>query len=147
MRARWRFLLLGLIVANAAWGCGHDPQSAAEAAETFARVAFQKQNVTEAYALLTDDARLQMSKEQLGEVLVRMHPIGAPSAVHAVEYEVLPKRAAVNVFILGDGTGESFNYRLTMDGGRWEGYGVGGLYRYLEGFPQSTARTPLPSKR
>lgn len=144
MHARWLSLLAGVTLASGTWGCGHDPQSAAESAETFARAAFQAHNLDEAYALLSDDARAQMSKQQLAAVLQRMHPVGYPTALHAVEYEPLPNRAALNVFLLGAGAGEAFSYRLTLDGGRWRGYQVGGLYRYLEGFPASGARLPLP---
>lgn len=143
MRARWVPLLAGVILASGAWGCGHSPNSAARSAQEFADAAFQRQDLEEAYDLLTDDARVQMSKEQLGQLLLRMHPVGAPSGIHAVEYELLPNREAINVFLLGDGVGETFSYRLTMDGNRLRGYGVGGLYRYLEGFPAGGSRVPL----
>jgi len=136
-------LLVGAVLASGVSGCGHDPGSAARSARDFAVAAFQRQDLDAAYALLTDDARAQMSKEQLGAVILKMHPAGYPGAIHASEYEALPKREAVNVFLLGDGVGETFSYRLTMDGNRLRGYGVGGLYRYLEGFPAGGARLPL----
>jgi hypothetical protein len=132
-----------MLLAGGVWGCGHDPKAAAARAEEFGRAAFQAQNLDDAYALLSEPAQEQMSKQDLAATLARMHPQGYPAGLRAVEYEDLAARGAINVYLLGEGTGEMFSYRLTMDGSRLWGYRVGGLFRYLQGFPANAARVPL----
>lgn len=136
-------LLAALALAAGSWGCAPDPQKAASRAEEFARLAFQDGDTEAAYALFSEEARKQVSLQQLEATVARMHPQGRPSAVHPVEYELLESRGAVNIYLVGEGNGELFHYRVTLDRSRLRGYRVAGLFRYLQGFPDSTARRPL----
>jgi hypothetical protein len=102
----------------------HDPAAAAAKAEEFVRVAFIEHDVTRSYELLAVGTRRYVSLEKYQEVIGRLHPKGYPSAVKAGDFEPMPGENAIYIFLAGENAGESFYYRLTMEGSAATGYRV-----------------------
>jgi hypothetical protein len=102
----------------------HDPASAAAKAEEFARVAFIERDMARSYELLAVGTKRYVSLEKHQEVIGRLHPKGYPNAIKAGDFEPMPGEKAIYVFLTGENAGESFYYRLTMEGTARTGYRV-----------------------
>ncbi len=106
-------LCLGII------GCTpirHDEALARKRALEFAEVAFVKPNVEQAYAQLSDEAKRHVSLEKFRETLSRLHPDGHPTRVSVTGYKPIFNEKAVYVFLRGEGSGQQFEYMLTLEG-------------------------------
>jgi hypothetical protein len=121
----------------------HDEMAAAKAATQFAEAAFVARDFSKAHGLLASRARSQIPIEKLSESITEMHPKQFPSSVVATEFEPVPGQHAMNIYLKGTGDGESYFYRLAMEGDAPSGYGVIGLYR-SNGPPPPSNRRPLP---
>ena len=119
----------------------HDEKAAARAATEFARTAFVDRDYAKAHGLLATRSQSEIPTDKLTDAIARMHPKSYPSRVTATEYEPLPGRRGMNIYVKGDGDGEDFFYRLVMEGDA-AGYRVTGLFRG-NGPNPSTNKRPL----
>ena len=139
---RYHWILPAL--ASALIGCAgpvdHDELLAGKTAEEFARIALVKRDVEKGYALLSDSTRGYVSLEQFKEVLARLHPGAFPTTVAASEYEPMKGEKAIYIFMTGEGPGEQFYYRITMEGTAATGYRVLRLDRAGGPYPPPNTR-------
>ena len=131
-----------LIFAMGFMGCKesikHDEVLAGKKAEEFARITFVKQDIDSGYELLADATKRHVSRDQFKEVVSKLPPKGFPKTVAAFEYKPMPLgEKAIYVSLIGENSGEHFNYQFTMEGTATTGY------RVLK-FSRSSGR-PLPS--
>ncbi len=138
----------GLLAFALVGGCSanlisHDAETAASAAVEFGTASFVQGDVERAYALLSDEARATVSREQLREVLANMHPAARPVSLAAIEYEPVPGQRAMQIFLRGQNGSEEFHYRLMMLGSMPAGYKVSGIFRGSGPYPPSKLRTKL----
>ena len=125
---------------------GPDPDMAALGAVKFAKESFIDLNQPTAYRLLSEGMQRKLNEEQFINLVAEMHPQTFPRVVTATEYEPVPGRDAMNIFLYGENGTKKFYYRLTMAGEARAGYEVTGLFRIAVP-PPSTSRKPLPIKR
>jgi hypothetical protein len=130
-------LVAGLILAGCVSVIAHDDKKAAKAAERFTTAAFIERDYPKAYDLMSSDAKKHISLAQFQETVMRMHPTAFPSAIKATEFEPMPGQKAMNIFLFGEGGGESFYYRLIMTGTSSSGYQVAGFVRGSGPYPPS----------
>ena len=154
---RARSLRLGIlivIVVTVSSGCHgrdthaliHDPIAAAAAAEEFARVAFVERNADKAYTLVWEEWKKELSFGMLIVTMKQVHPSGSPAQVRAIEYEPIPDKPAIAIFLNGENdAGEKFYYRFVMAGSAAAGYKVGGFLRGTGPYPKSSTRRALQS--
>ncbi len=119
----------------------HDEKKAAVAAEEFARIALVKQNLSEAYDLLSPVGKPTFGQFQ--DVLTKMHPSAFPLTLRATEFEPIPGQNGINIFLLGEHGSEIFYYRLLMAGTAALGYKVSGIWRGNGPYPASKLRQEL----
>ena len=119
----------------------HDPKEAAAAAEIFAKTAFVAKDFPAAHALLTPAAQRTISLTSMSETIGKLHPIGFPDEVSAIEFEPLQGQAAMNIYLKGQRATETFYYRLWMVGGEGSGYQVKGFLRGTGPYPPSNRRS------
>ncbi len=120
----------------------HDPTAAATAAAQFAETAFVKKDFPAAQGLLAPETRQTMTPENLSAAVSKMHPAAYPRAVKAVEYEPMPGKAAMLIYLKGSGENEEFYYRFVLTGTKPSGYQVSSLWRGSGPYPASP-RKPL----
>lgn len=113
-----QFLLFGFLIGvmSCTNSIKHDEVLAGKRAVEFAEVAFVRQDVQRAYALLSDSAKRYVPLEKFRETLLRLQPSAHPSRVKATEYEPMPGEKAIYIYITGENSGEHFEYILTMEG-------------------------------
>lgn len=123
-----------------------DLDMAALSAVSFAKESFVDLNQPVAYGFLTEGMQRKLNEDQFINLVAEMHPKAFPRVVTAMEYEPVPGRDAMNIFLYGENGEKKFYYRLTMSGAPSGGYNVAGLFRIAAPAP-STSRQPLPVKR
>lgn len=121
----------------------HNQDKAAAEAEKFANLAFIQNDFQSAYNILVDEAKTSMSVNEFTSFIEGLHPNGYPSNVSAVEYEPIPGQPAMNIYLHGQDTKETYYYRFVMLGTEAKGYKVTGIYRSNTEPPASTLRKPL----
>ena len=109
----WVFVMIFI---GCAESIKHDEILAGKRAVEFAQVAFVKQDVEKAYALLADSAKGYVPLAKFKETLSRMHPNLHPTSVTATEYEPMPGERAIYIYITGETSGGQLQYTLTMLG-------------------------------
>jgi hypothetical protein len=138
--------LLSLLLASSALvACGRhapDPhQVAAAGAEAFARQAVVERDFAKAYAMLPEGERRLTPLDVFTEGIRSQHPRGFPTTVRATEYELKPE--GVLVYLVGEGTAESFLYRIPMVSRGQTAYFPVGFVRDDPAQPHSPARQRL----
>jgi hypothetical protein len=117
------FGLLGCVGKTA-----HDETLAAKRAMEFAETVFVQNDLEKGYRLLSDGARRHVPIEKFKETVRRMHPKGYPTSVAAREFEPMPGgEKAIYIFLTGDGSGDRFDYKLTLEGSSATDYRVSNL--------------------
>src|SRR5438128_4440444 len=113
-----QFLLFGFLIGvmSCTNSIKHDEVLTGKRAVEFAEIAFVRQDVQRAYALLSDRTKDYVPLEKFRETLLRLHPSGHPTNVAATEYEPMPGEKAMYIYITGKNSAEPFGYTLTMDG-------------------------------
>ena len=126
-----QFLLFGFLIGvmSCTNSIKHDEVLAGKRAVAFAEVAFVRQDVQRAYALLSDRTKGYVPLEKFRETLLRLHPSGHPTSVAATEYEPMPGEKAMYIYINGKNSAEPFEYTLTMDGTAATDYKVSRIAR------------------
>ena len=123
-----RYLWFPLAFVTGLIGCTekikHDEVLAGKRAVEFAQVAFVKQDIEKGYALLSGAAKRYVSLEKFKETVFRLHPKGFPASVTATEYEPMPGEKAIYIYLVGENSGEQFQYTLTMEGSAGTDYKV-----------------------
>ena len=85
-----QFLLFGFLIGvmSCTNSIKHDEVLAGKRAVEFAEVAFVRQDVQRAYALLSDRTKGYVPLEKFRETVLRLHPSGHPTSVAATDYKV-----------------------------------------------------------
>ncbi len=118
--------LLGLV--GCAGKAAHDEALAAKRAVEFAETVFVQNDIEKGYRLLSDGTRRHVPLEKFKETVTRMHPKGYPTSVTAREFEPMPGgEKAIYIFLTGDGSGDRFDYKLTLEGSPATDYRVTNL--------------------
>jgi hypothetical protein len=120
----------------------HDEKAAAKSATEFAQAAFVARDYPKAHGLLAPRSQSDIPLDKLIEAIAKMHPKSFPTKVTAIEFEPIPGKKGMNIFVQGEGEGEEFFYRLVMEGDKTAGYRVTGLLRG-NGPNPSTNKRPL----
>jgi hypothetical protein len=123
----------------------HNQHKAAASAEAFCRAAFVRRDYSEAYEQVIESDKAASTPDSLKALVDKMHPDGVyPSDVRAVEYEPVPGKEAIKIFLReSDDTGQ-FLYLVLMVGTETNGYRPKEMYRLFEkSFPESQTRRPL----
>jgi len=113
------FFVLGSILGllGCAGKAAHDEALAAKRAVEFAETVFVQNDIEKGYRLLSDGARRHVPLEKFKETVTRMHPKGYPTSVTAREFEPMPGgEKAIYIFLIGEGSGDRFDYKLTLEG-------------------------------
>jgi hypothetical protein len=124
------FFVLGSILGllGCAGKAAHDEALAAKRAVEFAETVFVQNDIEKGYRLLSDGARRHVPLEKFKETVTRMHPNGYPTSVTAREFEPMPGgEKAIYIFLTGDGSGDRFDYKLTLEGSAATDYRVTNL--------------------
>ena len=124
------FFVLGSILGllGCAGKAEHDEALAAKRAVEFAETVFVQNDIEKGYRLLSDGARRHVPIEKFKETVTRMHPKGYPTSVTAREFEPMPGgEKAIYIFLTGDGSGDRFDYKLTLEGSAATDYRVTNL--------------------
>ncbi len=127
-----RSFLTGTILCLCLIGCSpikHDEDLAKKRALEFAEVAFVRPNVDQAYAKLSDSAKRYVSLEKFRETLSRLQPDGHPTRVSVTGTKPMFNEKAIYVFLSGEGSGQQFQYILTLEGTAASDYKVSILTR------------------
>lgn len=125
----------------------HDPDSAAIKGVEFARTAIIEGDYPSAYQQLSRKGQQELTVEKLQDLIIRMHPKNWPRSIAAIEYEPLPGREAMNIFLFAKDGNENFVYMFVMDGTADTGYKVSGIVRRQTPLATSSTRRPLPIQR
>jgi hypothetical protein len=126
----------------------HNEDTAAIEAVKFAKAAFVEQNFAKAHGMLPKELDNKFTADSLKDMVAKMHPVDYPKAITATEFERLPGKKAMLIYLYGETEKEKFYYRLTMVGTSDSGYKVYELYRRTEPYPPSSGlRNQLPVKR
>jgi hypothetical protein len=135
------FAALFLVVTSLACtkSIDHDPELAAKRAVEFARAAFIRQDPGAAYALLSDSAKRYVPLEKFKETISRLHPNGRPSKIEATEYEPMPGEKAMYIYLVGQDSGEQFEYTVTLEGTAATDYRVSKFTRGARSYVPSTS--------
>ena len=123
-----------------------NPDRAAISAIFFAKEAFIDLNQPGAYEFLSEELRRKFSLDQYINVIAQMHPKRFPKEVTATEYEPVPDKEAVYIWLYGENGDEKFYYRLRMEGTTATGYKVAEMLRVVR-LPATQSRKPLPTSR
>lgn len=105
-----------LAIAGCAEPVKHEETRAARRALEFGRVVFVEKNPDRAYDLLADGGKRHVPREKFKQTIAAMHPQNGPTKLTAVEYEPMTDEQAIYIFIRGQNSEETFNYRFTMAG-------------------------------
>ena len=122
----------------------HDQDSAAQRAVDFARAAMIQRDYSLAYQQLSPKWRKELTVEALKDLVNRMHPTNWPRTIAATEYEPLPGRQAMKIFLYAREHGEDFVYTFVMEGTADTGYKVSGVFRLPTPQAASPTRRQLP---
>jgi len=118
--------ILGLL--GCAGKAAHDEALAAKRAMEFAETVFVQNDIEKGYRLLSDGTRRHVPIEKFKETVTRMHPKGYPTSVTAREFEPMPGgEKAIYIFLTSDGSGDRFDYKLTLEGSSATDYRVTNL--------------------
>jgi hypothetical protein len=104
----------------------HDEDMAAKSAIEYARVALVKQDIQNSYSLISDNAKKTVSFENYSQVLSKIHTSLYPISLTAEEYEPIPGKKGMDIFLYGENGSEKFYYRVIMEGTAQAGYKVYG---------------------
>jgi hypothetical protein len=141
-RAREIFLYVAVALAI---GCTqsvikHQPAMAANAAETFARLAFVERN----YGSAINFVKGGNSIDDVSAMVERLHPTGSyPVRVVAASYEPMPGKESMKIYLEGSGAEPSYHYLAVMEGTEPNGYKVSAIARSEDPFPGSNSINPL----
>ena len=125
MRSYLSRLALVVVVSGCSDSIDHNQVLAAKRAMEFAQVAFVEQDIPSAHARLSDAAQRYVSVDNIRDTLSRLHPNGYPSRVVATEYQLIPTETkALYIYLFGEGSGQTYSYRLTMERTRASDYKV-----------------------
>ena len=125
----------------------HDPEMAAIEAIKFAKVAFVEKNFEKAHGLLPTEVDSKFTSEKLKEMIVGMHPADYPYEITATDYEIVPGKKSIYIYLYAENEKEKFYYCLTMGRTSNTDYKVYELYRKMEPYQSSGLRKPLSTKR
>ena len=141
-------LIVGLVLLSLA-GCvtvtsfNHSPAMAARQAEKFAQVAFIERDYQKAYEMLSEGGKNYVSFEKFKEGIASMHPALYPSTVKAIEWEEMPGRKAITIYLYGENGAERFYYKFVMEGVEETDYLTSGFGRNRNPYPPSNMKQPL----
>ncbi len=121
----------------------HDPDSAARTAVGFAKCAFMQGDIVSSYSKLSERTKRTLSLAEYERALSAMHPAGRPLSLEATEYERVPSKPMIYIYLDGWNASERFYYRLVLEGTANAGYTVSGLFRGSGPYPASRLRTPF----
>jgi hypothetical protein len=121
----------------------HSEERAAQKAAQFAEVVFVRQDYERAYTLLSEELREKVPFEKFKGLILQGHVEGFPTVVKATDFEPLPGRKAMGVFLDGANSGLRFYYRLIMQGTKATDYQVSDFQVSKEPYPRSSLTRPL----
>jgi len=118
----------------------HQPVMAANAAETFGKLAFVERN----YGSALNFVKGGNSSDDVRTMVERLHPTGSyPVNVVAVSYEPMPGKESMKIYLEGSGTEPSYHYLAVMEGTESKDYKVSAIARSEDPFPGSNSINPL----
>jgi len=94
----------------------HDEKLAMRRAVEFIETTFVRRNLDKGYALLTDKVRAYVPFDKFTEKVASIHRGGYPSKVTAVSVAAFKGEALAAVRLRGEGSGEQFEYSVTLAG-------------------------------
>jgi hypothetical protein len=136
-------VLAGIVFVGKAPVYQHDPQKAAAAARTFARLALIEQDFKQAFQTLEEKTRAGVALEQFVEGIKGMHPHAFPVEVEPESFEPMLGQKAMAIYLRGASGGEKMYYRFVLAGDDDEGYRVSRFFRGSGPYPSSVHRKPL----
>lgn len=119
------------------------PEMAAQEAEKVARVVLIERDFQQAYDMLADNSKANMSFDKFVEVVRSMHPMNFPITAVPTEYEPIPGQRMMNIYLYGEAGDERFYYRFELNGDAKAGYKVFGMWRHDGPYPASTLKRRL----
>ncbi len=116
----------------------HDADEAGRAALSFSERAFVRRDFNSAFELITHTKSGSVTVEQIQNLVQEMHPDGQyPSTVELSEYEVIPGKPIIRVFLKSSINGSNAYYLIVVEGQRGTGYEVTELYKSENQFPMT----------
>jgi hypothetical protein len=94
-------------------------------AKEFAEAAFVRQDFETAYRELSAGAKRYVGIGDFKKTIARFHTKGYPQRIELEEFEEVPsEKKAVYVFLVGQGSGQRYYYRLMLEGNSGSDYKV-----------------------
>lgn len=115
----------------------HDEDMAAKSAIEWAKIALIQHDFQKAYSLSSDNLKKIGNFDQFNQVGLKIHPSLFPVSLVAKEYQNIPSKEAMYIYLFGENNGEQFYYRILMEGTENTGYKVGGFWRKPIPYPDS----------
>jgi hypothetical protein len=109
-------LCLLLLASACAEEVRHDDKLAMARAVEFAETTFVRRNLDRGYALLADKARSYVPPDIFADKVTKMHPSGYPAKVTGAGAVPVKGEKIVQVRVRGEGSGERFEYAVSVTG-------------------------------
>jgi len=109
-------LCLLLLPSACAEEVSHDEKLATARAVEFAETTFVRRNLDKGYALLADKARSYVPLDIFASKVAKMHPNGYPVKVTGAGAVPVKGEKIVQVRVRGEGSGERFEYAVSVTG-------------------------------
>jgi hypothetical protein len=109
-------LCLLLLSSACAEEISHDEKLATARAVEFAETTFVRRNMDKGYVLLADKARSYVPPNIFADKVTKMHPSGYPDKVAGAGAVPVKGEKIVQVRVRGEGSGERYEYAVTLTG-------------------------------
>jgi len=128
----WKLIVLACFLALS--GCSEPPtpeeaKVGAKRALDFCKVTFAEKNMSAGYKMLASNTRKDISPQIFEEIMKQLHPDGYPSQFKALEYQKIPEKNMMDIFLIGNHGDKKFHYRVTLKGTAEKGFWVNEVYR------------------
>jgi hypothetical protein len=117
-------LVLAAVLTSCAESVKHDEVRAAKRALEVGRVALLEKHLDQAYDLIGESGKRYVPRDKFKQSIAAMHMRDYPTKLAALEYEPMADEKAIYIFIRGQNSEDTFNYRFTMEGNAATDYKV-----------------------
>jgi hypothetical protein len=121
----------------------HSPDMAAQQAKEVAREALIERDFQQAYGMLADNSKANMSFDKFVEIVRSIHPMTFPITVMPTEYEPIPGQRMIKIYLYGENGDERFYYCFELNGDAKAGYKVFGIWRQDRPYPPAALKRRL----
>ena len=120
-----RVVWVCIVVLGCEYPIEHNESLAGRRAKEFAEAAFVRQDFESAYRELSDGTKRYVSLDDFKKTIARFHTKGYPLRVELKEFEEVPsERKAIEIYLVGQASGQRYYYRVMLEGSAESDYKV-----------------------